>query len=105
MQLMFLIPLVYSINFLTPHQHTCHQLSSTPVYKPVTHYTPHIVAVDTKSHGSKRPAPIRIRSCSIASQIHVVSTNTAMSLHGTNYTMSPQSGRPLLVLERKTHGK
>ena len=26
----------------------------------------------TKSHGSKRPAPIWIRSCSIARQIHVV---------------------------------
>ena len=34
----------------------------------------------TKSHGSKCPAFIYIRSCSIAGQIDVVSTNTAMSL-------------------------
>ena len=37
---------VYSMNFLPPHQHTCQQLSSTPVYKPVTRYTPHPVVAD-----------------------------------------------------------
>ena len=36
----------------------------------------------TKSHSSKRPAPIWIRSCSIARQIHVVPTSAAMGLYG-----------------------
>ena len=62
---------VHSLNVLTPHQHTCQQLSSTPVYKPVTHYTSHPVAV-AKELQLKRPASIWIRSCSIAHQIHVV---------------------------------